>query len=164
VALRLDDRLAARLDASDIVQEALTIAARRLDDYLVHRPMPFLDWLKRLARDRIIDAHRAHIIAERRSVIRENPNRPISSLSNDDLSQEAKLSVDADEARKSDRLVELQEALNLLRPNDRRIVIMRHLENLPPAKIAEHFGITEGAAKVRTVRALIRLREILSSR
>jgi RNA polymerase sigma-70 factor, ECF subfamily len=43
VALRLDPRLAARLDPSDVVQDALAAADRRLDDFLRYRPLPF--WL-----------------------------------------------------------------------------------------------------------------------
>ncbi len=164
VALRLDDRLSARLDASDIVQEALTTAARRLDDYLVQRPMPFLDWLKRLARDRIIDAHRTHIMAERRSVARENPRPKAGTNESEDPTQSLSQYEHSEALDRADRLLELQDALNLLRPGDRQIVTMRHFENQTPAQIAHYFGITEGAAKVRTVRALLRLREILSDR
>jgi RNA polymerase sigma-70 factor (ECF subfamily) len=161
VALRLDDRVAARLDASDIVQEALATAARRFEDYLLHPPMPFLDWLKRLARDRVIEAHRTHIMAERRSVIRENSTQSPDSVTTHHDPRQIRHSQ---ETRRIDSLLELQDALNLLRPSDRQIIVMRHFENQTPAAIAEHFGITEGAAKVRTVRALLRLREILSDR
>src|SRR5437660_10083868 len=72
VAVRLDSRLAARVDPSDVVQEALTDAASRLDDYLRERPMPYYPWLRRLAADRIDKAHRRHT-ARRRSVEREEP-------------------------------------------------------------------------------------------
>ena len=41
VAVRADPRLAARVDPSDVVQEALAEAARRLDGYLHERPLPF---------------------------------------------------------------------------------------------------------------------------
>src|SRR5438309_2767338 len=38
IAVRMDGRLAARLDPSDVVQEALADAARALPDYLSRRP------------------------------------------------------------------------------------------------------------------------------
>ena len=41
VAVHLDRRLAARVDPSDVVQEALIEAAQGLDDYLRQRPLPF---------------------------------------------------------------------------------------------------------------------------
>src|SRR5262245_5167631 len=72
VSLRLDRRLAARLDPSDLVQEALAEADRRLDDYARDRPVPFYPWLRQLAWDRLADAHRRHLRAGRRSVTRED--------------------------------------------------------------------------------------------
>jgi RNA polymerase sigma-70 factor, ECF subfamily len=48
VALRLDSRLSARVDASDVVQEALLDAARKLAEYERERPLPFYPWLHRL--------------------------------------------------------------------------------------------------------------------
>src|SRR5215471_6110054 len=73
IALRLDRRLAARLDPSDIVQEVLAEADRRLDHYLQQRPLPFYPWLRQLACDRLADAHRWHVQAQRRTVKREDP-------------------------------------------------------------------------------------------
>lgn len=53
VALRLDRRLAARVDASDVVQEALAEAAQKLPEYLDRRPLPFYPWLRQLALERL---------------------------------------------------------------------------------------------------------------
>src|SRR5438477_11379277 len=75
VGLRLDPALARRVDASDIVQEALVEANRRLADYLKQPAMPFHLWLRHLAHDRLIDAHRRHREAHRRSLDREQPLR-----------------------------------------------------------------------------------------
>src|SRR5690349_19042560 len=71
VALRLDRRLAARTDPSDVVQESLLEAGRRLDDYLRQRPVPFYVWLRQLALDRVVDQHRRHVRSKKRSVRRE---------------------------------------------------------------------------------------------
>src|SRR5437868_8253866 len=73
VALRLDRRLAARVDPSDVVQEALADAAARLDAYLRERPLPFYPWLRRLAWDQLVRLHHRHVAAGRRSVTREEP-------------------------------------------------------------------------------------------
>ncbi len=48
VALRLDSRLSARVDASDVVHEALLDPARMLAEYERERPLPFFPWLHRL--------------------------------------------------------------------------------------------------------------------
>ena len=70
VDLRLDPVLARRVDASDIVQDVMLEASRRLTDYLKHPAMPFHLWLRHLAKDHVIDAHRKHRLAKRRSVDR----------------------------------------------------------------------------------------------
>src|SRR5215210_6778289 len=76
IALRLDPAIAARLDASDVVQEVLLEASRRLDDYLREPKLPFYLWLHHIARDHVIDAHRRHRKAQRRGVDRERPAVP----------------------------------------------------------------------------------------
>src|SRR5579862_6204529 len=76
IDLRLDPAIAARVDASDVVQEVLLEASRRLDAYLRDPAMPFHLWLRHIAKDHIIDAHRRHRQAQRRGVDRERPLVP----------------------------------------------------------------------------------------
>jgi DNA-directed RNA polymerase specialized sigma24 family protein len=76
VAVRLDPRLAARIDPSDVVQEALWDAAGRLSDYLRDRPVPFYPWLRRLAWEHLVKLHERHLQARKRSVLREEPYAP----------------------------------------------------------------------------------------
>src|SRR5690349_24822546 len=76
IDLRLDPALAARVDASDIVQDVLIEAHRRLEDYLRNPAMPFRLWLRHIAKDHVIDAHRRHRLAQRRSLDREQPLVP----------------------------------------------------------------------------------------
>src|SRR5262245_1114845 len=73
VAVRVDRRLAPRVDPSDVVQEALLEANAQLDSYLRDRPIPFYPWLRRLAWNRLMDTYRFHVGAVRRSVNREAP-------------------------------------------------------------------------------------------
>jgi RNA polymerase sigma-70 factor (ECF subfamily) len=71
IGLRMDRRLAARLDPSDVVQETLAEAIQQLSDYLRRRPLPFYPWLRQLALDRLAELHRRHIRARKRSVTAE---------------------------------------------------------------------------------------------
>jgi RNA polymerase sigma-70 factor (ECF subfamily) len=73
IDLRLDPAIARRVDASDIVQDVLIEANQRLTEYLKSPDMPCHLWLRHLAQDRIIDTHRRHRLAQRRSVDREQP-------------------------------------------------------------------------------------------
>ena len=71
IAVRLDRSLGRREDASDVVQGVLLEASRRLADYLRNPAMPFQLWLRQIARDQLIDVHRRHRVAGRRSIDRE---------------------------------------------------------------------------------------------
>jgi RNA polymerase sigma-70 factor (ECF subfamily) len=71
VELRLDRQLRARVDPSDVVQEAQIEALRRLDTYLLDPPMPFHLWLRRIAYDRLLMLHRYHVGAARRTAARD---------------------------------------------------------------------------------------------
>src|SRR5262245_17630874 len=77
VAVRLDRRLSARIDPSDVVQEALADAAGHLDDYLRDRPLPLYPWLRQFAWERLCKLHRHHLHTQRRSIIREGPIMPL---------------------------------------------------------------------------------------
>src|SRR6476620_7850536 len=77
IDLRIDPAIAQRLDASDVVQDVLLEASRRLKDFLANPTMPFHLWLRHIAKDHVIDAHRRHHQAKKRGVNREQPmHRP----------------------------------------------------------------------------------------
>ena len=71
ISILLDPRLSARVDPEDIVQDALLCAAIRLPGYLKYRPVAFFTWLKSLVQAQMIRVHRQHVLAQRRSVKRE---------------------------------------------------------------------------------------------
>src|SRR5258708_5068362 len=72
VGFRLDRRLAARVDPSAVGQDALANAARHLDGYLRDRPLPFYPWLRQIALERLVELYRRHVVAQKRSVTRED--------------------------------------------------------------------------------------------
>ena len=71
VELHLDPCLRARIDPSDVAQEAQLEAVRRMDDFLARRPMPFRLWLRKNAYRRLLSLRRYHVGRRRRSVRRE---------------------------------------------------------------------------------------------
>src|SRR5262245_6348191 len=77
---RLDPKVLARVDPSDVVQEAQMEAYRRLPDYLARRPMPFRLWLRKLAQERILSIRRRHLQAKGRALGLEVPLPERSSL------------------------------------------------------------------------------------
>lgn len=162
VAVRLDRRLAARVDPSDVVQDALTNAAAALDAYLRERPLPFYPWLRRLALLRLTDAHRRHLRAGRRTVAREEPpGLPDASVRQ--LAERLASPVSGPSAglRRRERSDRVRAVLDRLPERDREILVLRYLEDLTTAEAAAALGVSEGTAKVRLLRALRRLRELL---
>ena len=164
VALRMDPRLAARVDPSDIVQDSLIKADQRLDDYLRDRPLPFYPWLRQLAWDRLADAHRQHVRAARRSVTREHAD-PFRLPDNSAMELAGRLVSSATgpsgTARREELRVRVRQALEHLSERDREVLVLRHLEQLSVKEIAAVLGVSEGAVKTRTLRALQRLRAAL---
>ena len=166
IALRLDRRVAARVDPSDVLQEALADAARKLPEYLRRRPLPFYPWLRQLACERLIMLHRRHIRAQKRSVTREEdvvlPLNDESALQLADRLQAAGANPLSHLLRDELRL-RVQAALDHLGPRDREVLVLRHLEQLSTREIAAVLRINEGAVKTRHLRALQRFRCLLAA-
>ena len=59
----------------------------------------------------------------------------------------------------SDLRMTLQDALAELAPLDRAVLVLRYLEDLSVADTAERLGLSAGAVKNRSLRALSRVRE-----
>jgi RNA polymerase sigma-70 factor (ECF subfamily) len=167
IQMRLDQAVARRVDASDVVQDVMLEASQRLTDYLQNPAMPFHLWLRQLAKDRIIDMHRRHRGAQRRSVDRE---QNFSGLGSDDQSaadlagllRDAELTPAAAALRQ-----EMQNrfllALDQLEEGDREIIVMRHFEHLGNSEVAEALGLSPPAAGMRYLRAIRKLREVLGT-
>lgn len=165
VQARLDQKLARRVDASDIVQEVLIEANRRLADYIQEPKLPFQQWLRQMAQDQIIDMHRRHRVAARRSLDREQPlHLPgLGEQSSMDLAAQIadqELTPAANAVRQELHRRFLQ-ALEQMADDDRELLIMRHVEQLSNSEVADILGLSQPAAGMRYLRALRRVREIL---
>ena len=165
IKLRIDPALGRRVDASDIVQDVLLEADRRLVDYLAAAKMPFHLWLRCLARDRLIDAHRHHRRAQRRSLDREQPlpHQAWSDQSAVDLADLVRDRHATPAAAAIGRELEsrFQAALEQLDEIDREIVLLRHFEQMSNGAAAEVLGLSPPAAGMRYLRAMRRLRSLL---
>lgn len=170
IDMRLDHALMRRMDASDIVQDVLLRASERLADYLRDPSMPFHLWLRRIATDRVIDAHRRHRVAGKRSMDRE---RPLAGLGASGLAED-RSSLDlaaqlrdpaptpAAEALRHELECRFRDALARLDDDDREIILLRHFEQLANGEAARALGLSEAAAGMRHLRALRRLRAMLA--
>jgi RNA polymerase sigma-70 factor (ECF subfamily) len=162
VAVRLGSDLQARLDPSDVVQEAQLEVAQRMDDYLRRRPMPFHVWIRKTAYKRLLNAQRDHRRAGRRSVAREArwPERSSLLLARPML----KSGSSPSERLMARELAErVSRAVGELSAADRDILLMRHAEELPYEEIACLLDVSPATARKRFGRALIRLQRVLTT-
>jgi RNA polymerase sigma-70 factor, ECF subfamily len=166
IDLRLDPALAQRVDASDVVQDVLLEASRRLGDYLQHPALPFHLWLRQMAKDHLIDAHRRHRKAQRRSLDREQPLVPAAAdASGFDLAEQFidRELTPATAALRQEMQRRVRTALADLSEDDREIILMKGFEGLSNQDLAATLGLSEPAVGMRFVRAVRRLRAALES-
>jgi RNA polymerase sigma-70 factor (ECF subfamily) len=161
VEFHLDPRMAARIDPSDVVQEALVAVVERMDDFLKRRPMPFRVWARKTTYERLLDLQRHHLRRARRSVDREVawPDRSSLLLAQPLLAGGPSPSQHLAAREFAERVAR---AVAQLAPADREILLMRHAEDLPFEEIACLLDIEPAAARKRFGRALIRLQKLLS--
>ncbi len=168
INLRLDQQIKRRVDVSDVVQDVLVEASRRLQDYLTDPSMPFHLWIRQIAKDRIIDAHRRHRVSAKRSVDREQPLAPSAPVDQSTMDLAGQLCdpqlTPAAAATQRELAIHVQRAIEQLDENDRDIILMRHYEQLSNQEIAASLQLTEPAASMRYLRALKRLRKVLDGR
>jgi RNA polymerase sigma-70 factor (ECF subfamily) len=163
---RLDRRLSARIDPSDVLQEVYIDAVQRVGGYLDKPSMPVSFWLRLLTGRRLLELHRQHLGARMRDASLEisleyghwppvNPDCLAAYLT-------GSLTSPSQAAMRAEKETRLVEALGRMDPIDREVLVLRHFDELSNDEVAELFGIRKAAASHRYVRALERLREILS--
>ncbi|MGI9516877.1 MAG: sigma-70 family RNA polymerase sigma factor [Pirellulaceae bacterium] len=165
IAVFLDPRVAPRVDPSDVLQETLVAAARRLPDYTDDKPGGFYPWLRQIAKDRIIDVHRKHIRAEKRSVVREiNAGSFVSDASASKLADRLVTSATSpmSQAIRRERHERMKQALDRVSDSYRELLLMRYVEQLSTREIAAALGNSESAVKSKLWRALERMNQIMN--
>jgi RNA polymerase sigma-70 factor, ECF subfamily len=161
IQCRLNRGMARRVDASDVLQDALLTASRRLSEYLQKPSLPFHAWLRQLARDRLADEYRRQL-ADKRDVAREqsvaanqrSSLNPVAQVPDQDLTPAAMLI-------KKEIAERFHQAVAQLSEDAQEIILMRHSEQLTNSQTAELLGLTEAAAGMRYLRALRQLRPLL---
>jgi RNA polymerase sigma-70 factor, ECF subfamily len=166
VHLRLSRRLAGRVDDSDVLQEAFLDVARRLDDYLKEPTLPFFLWLRHMTGLKLAEVHRRHLGTQLRDADREVTLHRGGLPMADSVSLAAQLlgnlTTPSQAAIKAETRLLVQEALNSMDPIDREVLALKHFEQLSTSEIAEVLGLSKAGAGSRYLRAIKRLREILS--
>lgn len=164
VHFRLDPRLAGRVDADDILQEAYLAASQRFGNADLDQLSPFV-WLRLIVQQTLIDVHRQHLGVQMRDAGREVPLvwNPMAGTTSVSLAAHflANLTSPSRAAVRAEIANRLEEVLSSMDPMDQEVLALRHFEELTNNEVAEVLGIQVKAASIRYVRALKRLKEIL---
>jgi RNA polymerase sigma-70 factor (ECF subfamily) len=139
-------------------------AETHLSDYLRKRPLPVYPWLRQIAWQRLVDLHHHHLNRQKRSVRRErdglldlpdaSAHRLADHFVDNRTGPSARLMRDELRAR-------VRAALDRLESQDREILVLRHLEQMPVKEIASLLDISASAVKMRRLRAIQRLQAAL---
>jgi RNA polymerase sigma-70 factor (ECF subfamily) len=165
VAVRMDSRLKARLDPSDIVQSVLAEAAQKMVAFQ-QEPEQFFPWLRQLAWDELARLHRDHIRTKKRSISREEDDWRGQAADESMMQLADRLATQ--QLGPGSRLIHkemrtrVRAALDQLAPQDREVLVLRFLEQLDISDTAAALAISESAVKSRQFRAIERLGKLLS--
>lgn len=167
VHFRLDRRLRGRVDPDDLLQEAYLAAAQRIEHFTGEGSTSFYVWLRMIVTQTMIDIHRRHLGAQMRDADREVslqagaafPQATSTSLA---IQLSGKMTSPSQAAIREERARHLEHTLEQMDPVDREVLALRHYEELTNREVAEVLGIEQKAASIRYVRAVRRLKGVLS--
>jgi RNA polymerase sigma-70 factor (ECF subfamily) len=131
--------------AEDIAQEAMLAAVRSIDSF--DRRRPFRPWLHRIVVNRSLDWLRARA---RRPEVSVEVAAPVAAGA-------------AGPARPDALSDELMRALAALDPDERALIVMRHLLGYRSSELGRLLDLPSGTVRARLARALERLRELLET-
>lgn len=162
VELRIDPRMAGRVDASDVLQEAYLDAERRVAGYVANPEVDFYVWLRSQTWDRLVMLHRRHLGAECRAVGRERPPPALAASTVLTRQLVADQTSPSQGAVRAEVCVRVTEAVECLEEEDREVILLRHFEGLTNLETAQAIGLTPSGASMRYGRALVRLKDVLA--
>lgn len=165
ISLRMDSRLSARLDPSDVVQETFVEVAKRLAGYAKDPPLPFYPWLRKIAWERLVNLHEHHIQVQKRTITAEEEYAEMALPDESVMRLASQLSVSGTspsrQLMKKEMRTQMRGALAQLPPHDREVLVLRYLEEMSLSETAAVLEISEGAVSMRQLRALLQLRKLL---
>jgi RNA polymerase sigma-70 factor (ECF subfamily) len=158
--LQVGRLLRSKVDASDVVQEALLKAYRNRGQFRGETEAERLVWLRRILANILADLHRQYARGKRDVALERSLER---SLEHSSLCLGEFLADKHSEADGQDRRLAVSDALARLPESQRTALMLRFLQDppCPLAEIARQLGRTEKAAAGLVCRGLETLRKLL---
>jgi RNA polymerase sigma-70 factor (ECF subfamily) len=165
VNFRLHPRLQGRIDADDVLQDAWLMAVDRIGYFLRDSShSPFI-WFRMIVNQTLIDLHRRHLGAEKRSANRDVALQGGWSSESTSSCMAFQLLGHLTSPSSAYNRVELAKQLDMalqgMNEVDREVLALRHFEELTNTETARVLNMSEQAASGRYIRALGRLKQVL---
>src|SRR6516225_8004897 len=162
--LHLDRKLRGKLDPSDVVQQTMLRAYSGLGELRDTRPEVLVAWLRRILASTLADAAK-HYDRDKRHVALERSLE--ADLDRSASGFAAWLAADqtspSGRAERDEELLRMVEALAELPERIREVVVLKHCQGWPLARIAERVGRSVPAVASLLRRGLEELRKRLRS-
>jgi RNA polymerase sigma-70 factor (ECF subfamily) len=160
--IEIGKRLQAKLDASDLVQDAFLEAHRNFHLFAGSEEPEFTCWLRQILAAKVCNLVRHYFGTQARDVRMEVDVFAEVENSSRALNQELSASVisPSQQAAHREHCVLLADALERLPADYREVLILRHLESLTFPEVARRMQRTEDSVQKLWVRGLASLRKV----
>ncbi len=126
---------------------------------------PFV-WLRLIVLQTLTDLHRHHLGVQMRDAYREvdlgGCRYPVSTSVSLAALLIGNMTSPSQAAVRAETLEQVEQVIAGMDPLDREVLALRHFEELANSEVAEVLGIQQKTASIRYIRAVKRLRAILS--
>jgi RNA polymerase sigma-70 factor (ECF subfamily) len=160
--MQMVQRLQAKLDPSDVVQQTLLDAHRQLGQFRGSTPAEMAGWLRRMLACNLADALRA-FSRDKRDITRERSLEVALEESSARMEKwlQAEQTSPSQKAQRTEDLLRLAEALAQLPEAQREAVVLHYWQGETLVQIAAHLGRTIPAVAGLLQRGLKSLRTFL---
>jgi RNA polymerase sigma-70 factor (ECF subfamily) len=159
IRFRLNRKLRSKLDSVDVVQDVLLLAMGGLKDFTYRNEGDFLRWLSRIAENKLRDIF-DEFYADKRDIRKEIPFKEQGRTAGGAgwaVLGPVRESTPSVIMRKKEALDRLEKALDELKPDYKEVVVLKRIEGLSHAEIAERLGKSAKAVSMLLSRAMTAL-------
>ncbi len=161
---QVESWLRVKVDASDVVQQTLLEAHRDFDRFQGESEKEWFGWLRRILAHNVADYVRQYRGTAKRRVGREIPLRDPEQSAWGAAEPAAPVATPSQEFLQKDTELQVSAALEQLPPDYREVIMLRNLQRLPFAEVAERMGRSRPATQMLWMRAIKQLQETLDFR
>ena len=166
VNFRMDPRLHGRIDADDVLQEAWLSVTQRIDHFLADASRSIFVWFRLITSQTLVDIHRRHLGTQKRNAALEVSiyRGPMPEASSAALAAHlmGSMTSPSNAAVRAETKLKIQDALNRMGELDREVLTLRHFELLSNSETAGVLGISQQAASNRYIKALKRMKTLMT--